>query len=286
MSNPINPPGRSDRSFDEPGETFESIPWESLQSTSRAGDNRTWYAAAGIIVAVGVALSVLRGLAPPSPVDIVSVSSTVPVVATTSTTVPASRATIVTEADLMALDPHTLERSAAAVAELAVADFFSAENEGLWSDVAFDMSKSTFVERVSALIVTPLAPERFSVTVVVSLLDGEADAPFVRRPLRAVAVVIESIDGRFRPVDLPTPVDLPIDRFDPPVVVPIPVDPEVLAAAAHAVSGFGVISGEPISYALLPSGVTRVVVPVSDDGGITWPQVVHVAADGSILPPG
>ncbi|HVR33984.1 MAG TPA: hypothetical protein VMS74_14910 [Acidimicrobiia bacterium] len=286
-SNPLEPRHRS--IAEEDGESFESIPWEALDGLGRPGDSRRWYAVAGAIVVLVLGVSAARNLGSAEPVELVGAEGTNPTESvaeailpptTAASTVPA----IVTEADLKALDPHVLERAAAAMAETAVRQFFSMDPDGLWAGLTFEPTRATFVEGVTAVTVTPLDQARFEVVVAVAVLDAAEGEAFVRRPARAVALVVDGSSGTFQPVDLPSPVPFPFDPFVAPMVRETEPVADVMAAIAESVSG--VVEPTAVSYGTLSSGVTRVVATVVDEAGIGWPMVFHVGADGTLLPAG
>jgi hypothetical protein len=271
---------------EEDGESFESIPWESLQHFGRSGERRRWYLVAGAIVALAIGMSAVRSMVASTPPPALSGSST----AATTTTVPATATTslapIVTEADLMAIDGTAMERLVAAAAEAAVSEYFSAEEAGFWRGAQLPHSeRATFVEWARAVTVTALDPTRFAVTVAVSVLDGADGEPFVRRATRAVAVLIDVSDGTMRPLDLPTPAALPFDAFEAPSITMQAVDPDVMAAIAAAAAEFGSVSSEPLSYGAAGRGVVRVVAEVTDESG-AWPMAFRVGPDLEVLPAG
>lgn len=256
---------------DEDGETFESIPWEALDRLGRSGDHRRWYVIAGVIVAVAVALSAIRSLGTGDPVEIVD-APTVPVSVTTPPTTTSTIPEVITEADLMAIDIHMLERATAGFAEAAAVEYFSAESGGIWKGVAFDPSRSTFVESATAVTVTQVAATRFEVIVAVSVLDAADGSPFIRRPLRGVSIVVDATDGTFRPVDLPTPVDLPFEAVATPSRTESAADPVVIEMVAALAAPFGTVAADSAVVHTLTSGETRVAVTVVDEAGIAWPM--------------
>jgi hypothetical protein len=264
---------------EEDGESFESIPWESLSDSS--SDNRRWYVAAGVIVALGILVSVSRGLVAPTPIPIHTDPSPVVLDMPTTTSPPE----VVTEADLMAIEPAALERTAAGAAEIAVVEFFTGDSQGVWADVVLSPGRVTFVEYARALTVTPVGAGLFEVIVAVSVLDAEDGEAFIRRPLRGVSMIIDATDGIFRPLDLPAPVALPLAPFEGVQVTSAVVDPSVLTAVAEALSEFGVVSIERVSYGLLTDGSARLVVEITDPGGTTWPMALRLEPDGTLLVP-
>lgn len=194
---------------DSDGETLESIPWDALRSIERSPARRVWFLASGAAAVLVALVAVVGGLGSGGeaiPVTVPPVTTPpATVVSTTSTTIGA-----VTEADLMAVDVLALERSAAAVAEIAAHQYYAADSGDVWAGVEFDRSRETFVEYARAVSTTPLDRRRFEVVVAVSVLDAEPGAPFVRRSPRAITLVVEWQDGLFHPVSLPAIADLPV----------------------------------------------------------------------------
>ncbi|MEX1043093.1 MAG: hypothetical protein WD020_00485 [Acidimicrobiia bacterium] len=259
---------------DEDGETFESIPWEALDRLGRSGDHRRWYVIAGVIVAFAVAFSAIRSLGTSDPVEIVD-APTVPVSVTAPVTTTSTLPEVITEADLMAIDVHMLERAAAGLAEAAAVEYFSAESHGIWTGVEFDPSRSTFVESATAVTVTQVAATRFEVIVAVSVLDA-VDAvdgsPFVRRPLRGVSIVVDGADGTFRPLDLPTPATLPFGSLIPAAATEEIADPAAIETATALAASFGTVVADSVVVATLASGEQRVALTMVDEAGIAWPM--------------
>jgi len=272
---------------EEDGESFESIPWESLQHLGAGGERRRWYAVAGAIVLLAIGVSAVRSMVAGSAAPAPSPGSTSPIDTTVPATVTTTLPPIVTEADLMAIDGAAMERLVAAAAETAVSEYFSSEEGGFWRHAELPHpERSTFVEWARAASVTALDPSRFAVTVAVSVLDGADGEPFVRRPTRAVALVVDVSDGIVKPVDLPTPVAVPFGVFDAPSVTTRTVDPDVMAAVAMVGAEFGTVSSEPLSYGEVDAGVVRVVVEVTDQSGLAWPMTFRVGRDLAVLPAG
>jgi hypothetical protein len=271
---------------DQDGESIDSIPWESLHTLAGPADRRHWYAVAGAIVLAAVLVSVVRVATPATPVDLSLPQATAPTTLPTGpSAVPSTTPAPITEADLMSVDVGALERVAVAAAETAALAYFS-QDASVWEGVVFDRSRSTFVEYLSAVSVVRLAPTRFEVVVVASVLDGTEGQPFQRRPLRGVSIVVDGSDGDFRPVDLPSPAVLP---FRAPGL-PTPIDeapaPGVMESVARLAASMGAVAAEPLSYGRLPSGETRVVAAVTDSSGMVWPMSFTVSSAAVVLPSG
>lgn len=278
-SNPSRPHASTIGSED--GESFDSIPWESLHTLNRPVDRRRWYLIAGVVLLVAVGVSAIGRLAPDVPASPVST----PIVATTAVSVPPTTVPpAVTEADLMAIDVDVLERAAAALAEVAVREYFSGETDGIWAGVLFDGTRSTYVEHVSAVTVTPITQTSYEILVVASVLDAAEGEPFIRRPLRAVTVVVDATDGNFRPVDLPSPTALPFGTFDAPAVSEKEPDPAVIDAIASEIGLFGDVGDAPLSYGTTDEGELRVVITMVDEAGVAWPMAFTIDDAGAVRP--
>jgi len=243
--------------------------------------------AAGVLAA-GMAVAVLRpavGSEPRVP-EVASTAVPTTVASPSTTRVPDETALVVGEADLMAVDPVAMERTAAAVAAAAVAEYFTADTSGFWAGVSIEPTVTTFVESTRAVTVDRTGPGTFRVVVAVSLLDGTDGAEFRRRPLFGVSIPIDATGGMIRPSDLPAPSPLPIDGFVPPAGVETTPRPEMVAAATAAVAPMAAFQPELVSYQILADGTTRIVLAVSDETGSVWPMSLIVAADGSVVSPG
>ena len=268
---------------------MDSIPWESLGSLGQSTDHRRWYVIAVGIVVVAIGISAVRNLGPgpvssadPVPVTAPIVSG--PVVTapagTEPTTTAAPSSAVVTEADLMAIEPHMLERSAATFAEVAAVEYFSGFAEGIWTSVEFDRSRSTFVEYATAAEVTHLSPFEFEVLVAVSVLDAADDEVFVRRPVRGISIVVDASDGQLRPAGLPSPATLPFRRLEPVSTDPLVPDADLLEAIRRAGREFGEVRS--VEYRQHPSGGGTATVTIVDAAGIGWPMDLEVESDGSV----
>jgi hypothetical protein len=271
---------------EEDGESMDSIPWDSLDTLGQPRDHRRWYMIAAGIVVVAIGVSAVRNLGAPTPepVPVTTTARTVPESSepTSTTTVPDPAP--VTEADLMAIEPHMLERSAAAFAESAATEYFSGFADGIWTGVEFDRSRTTFVEYATAVEVTPVNSFEFDVLVAVSVLDAAADEAFVRRPVRGVSILVDASAGDLRPAALPAPATLPFRRLDAPSIDPVTPDDEVLEAITRAAQEFGDVRS--VEYRDHPSGGGRATVTIVDQSGIGWPMNLEVDSDGTVRPAG
>ena len=261
---------------------MDSIPWESIDRLGQPVDHHRWYLIAAVIVAVGIGVSAVRNLGS-SPAPVMGTTSTAVAVQETTTAPPATTApdpALVTEADLMAIEPHLLERSAAAFAEVAAVEYFSGFSEGIWAEVAFDLSRSTFVEYAVAVEVTRREPFLFDVLVAVSVLDAAPLEEFVRRPVRGISIVVDASDERLRPVGLPSPARLPFGSFKAPTSEAEPIDEESLDRITEAARQFG--EARAVEFRRAPSGGGSATVTIVDAGGIGWPMRLDLDADGVV----
>ena len=262
---------------------MDSIPWEALDMLGQPRDRRRWYviAAAIVVAAVGISAARTLGTSPPDSLLVATTAVTTPegtVPTTTSTTTPT--AGIVTEADLMAIEPHMLERSAAAFAEVAAAEYFTAFDQGVWAGVEFDRSRTTFVEYATAVDVTPRSQFEFEVLVAVSVLDAGVDETFTRRPVRGISIVVDATAGDFRPAGLPAPASLPFRPLEPVLTDPVTPGDDLLLAITHAAQLFGEVRS--IDYWEHPSGGGTATVVIVDEGGLGWPMELQVHSDGTV----
>lgn len=264
----------------EPGDSFESVPWESLRFDSASPDRRRWYLIAAGVGIAAIVISAITRLTPEQPIQISSSSTvaSVPATVMTTTTVPE----VVTEADLMAVDPIQVERLVMAFAEAAVAEFFAADAGGIWTGVEFGTLRPTYTERVSALTVTEVGGGRYRVVVAASVLDAGEDGLFERRPLRGMAVDVDAGGELLTVMGLPAPTPLPFggsELWDD--AGSVPSGP--LAQAVEAwTPPFGQVEPGSATVVTDTSGSRRVRVVVVDEAGNRWPVSLPVTGDGTL----
>lgn len=273
------PPTRSTVDVEEPGESFESVPWESLRFEPKGVDRRVWFVIAAVVGVAGLVAVIGRSPRETSIPPAVDSTTVTTVAASTSTTSPA----IVTEADLKALDPTRIESQAMAFAEVAIAEYFSAEAGGVWQGVVFTQVRPTFVERVVAISATEVGPFQYRVLVAASVLDADESGTFERRPLRAVTIELDLSDGAVVIRDLPTPAELPPFRYEPLVGGETRPAPDALGVDGTA---WGTVDREATSMIVRSDSVVRLHTIVTDEAGNRWPVSADPAAGGAPVPAG
>jgi hypothetical protein len=268
---------------------YEEIPWSTLLSEHRQGRARTLYLAAGVLVAIVVGFVGIRWLTAPghgeSPAVAAPAESTTTVTAPTE---PGSTTTtgVLSEADLMAIEPATAEYGAVARAEWFVTDYFTVDgpmpeelvsafvNDARLPDLpGGDDAGTSYVEWARAYDVRPTT-DGYAVSVVFRSLTEEPDGSFVRGPVRAVEVLVAVADGETAITELPIP---------------------VLPPVYHAIDGWMETSGAArddavaatLDYAglfdenpeIVESGAAgpdwRVVFTIGDRSGNRWPVVMR-----------
>ncbi|MEX1005183.1 MAG: hypothetical protein WD990_01255 [Acidimicrobiia bacterium] len=264
---------------------MDSIPWEALDTLGQPRNHRRWYvvAAAIAVVAVGISAARTLGTSSPEPVPVTTTTVTISEAEVVPSTTISPNPALVTEADLMAIEPHMRERSAAAFAEVAAIEYFSGFAEGVWAGVEFDRSRSTFVEYAAVVEVTPLSPSEFDVLVAVSVLDAAPDEAFTRRPVRGISIVVDAADGEFRPLGLPAPATLPFQRLEDLSTDSVTPGGDLLEAISRAGEEFGEVRS--IEYREHPGGGGTATVTIVDEGGIGWPMALEVRPDGTVESP-
>lgn len=275
--------GREDRS-----EELESVPWQHLVTTPPTDRRRHLVIAAVLVVIAAISASAARTLWPVDPSDpgpLTGSAVTQPVVEAPTIPpepTPAPQPMVLSEADLMAVDPEDLRSSAAAHAEWYVAEWLTVEPPA--DADAPEPTGRSFVESVIAVEVTDLAPSRHRVVVVVRSLSALGEAPYQRIPPRAFAVVVDQGDRGPLIADLPTPAALPeLTTADFDLEPGKPPDSVVEAARAVA-SHAGSVVDSSIDAARVDDR-WRVEMSVRDRAGVPITTVVWVASDGSLADP-
>ncbi len=257
------PDGSYVRAVEEPREehdveVFERIPWEALE---KSGPDHRWlaYLVAMVVVLGAVGISIGRGMAP-SPVTSPAVTqaptATIPVASDVheapapEPTAAPNQASVLSEADLMALPGDSLEAGAAAVAEWFVVDHFTREDG--------DGGRS-FVDWARAGELTWLGATTIDVTVLIRRLAASGDDAYQRLPAEAWRVTTELIDDHWVVIHGPTPAQAP--TLD--VSLPAP-EGDVPDRVASSVED-GTITG-----AAQVEGRWSVELQWTDDAGLTW----------------
>jgi len=271
---------------------YEEIPWSTLLSEHQQGRTKTLYLAAAVIVSVVIGFVGIRWLTSPDHGDgaalAASTETTTSVVVesveptTTSTTTTA----VLSEADLMAVQPSIAELPAVARAEWFVTDYFTVDGpfpEELISAFVNDASLPdlpspadaaiSYVEWARAFDIRP-TQGGYAVSVVFRSLTEEPGGAFIRSPVRAVDVLVAVDDGETAIADLPIP---------------------ILPPVFHTIEGWMESEGEAhdeaiaatLDYAgmfdenavVVQSGAAgpewRVVFTIGDRSGNRWPVVMR-----------
>jgi hypothetical protein len=268
---------------------YEEIPWSTLLTEHRHGRAKTLYMAAAVIVAIVVGFVGVRWLTAPGHGDLPALAA--PVETTTSEVVAveaesSTTTAVLSEADLMAVEPAVAELAAIARAEWFVTDYFTVDgpiSEELISAFVNDAVVPylpdgegmgiSYVEWARAFDVRPTI-SGYAVSVVFRSLTEEPDGAFVRGPVRAVDVLIAVEEGETAIAELPIP---------------------ILPPVYHTIDGWMVTNGEAqdaaitatLDYAgvfdenaqVIESGAAgpewRVVFTVGDRSGNRWPVVMR-----------
>ncbi len=270
---------------------YEEIPWSTLLTEDRQGRTKTLYLAAAVIAAVVVGFVGIRWLTAPGHGDDVALaapveSTTTAVVTEASTSSSTSTTGVLSEADLMAVQPSIAELFAVTRAEWFVTDYFTVDGpipeeliSAFVNDAALpnlsasDDADISYVEWAKAFGIRPTA-RGYAVSVVFRSLTEEPDGAFIRSPVRAVDVLVAVDDGQTAIEDLPVP---------------------ILPPVYHTIDGWMETEGEAhdeaitatLDYAgmfdenaeVVQSGSSgpdwRVVFTIGDRSGNRWPVVMR-----------
>ena len=270
---------------------YEEIPWSTLLSEHRQGRTKTLYLAAAVVVAVVVGFVGVRWLTAPGHGDDAALAAPA-VPSATEATVEESTSTststtgVLSEADLMAVQPAVAELSAVARAEWFVTDYFTVDGpipEELLSAFVNDASLPdlpgradadiSYVEWARAFDIRPTA-HGYAVSVVFRSLTEEPSGAFVRGPVRAVDVLVAVDDGQTAIADLPIPIMPPvyhtIDGW-------METDGEAHSEAVAATLDYAGMFDE--NAEIVQSGSSgpdwRVVFTIGDRSGNRWPVVMR-----------
>ena len=269
---------------------YEEIPWSTLLSEHRQGRTKTLYLAAAVIVAVVVGFVGIRWLTAPghgdepdfaAPVETTMAETAAEVVAATTTT-----AAVLSEADLMAVQPSVAEMAAVARAEWFVTDYFTIDgplpeelisafvNDALLPDLPGSADADiSYVEWARAFDIRPTATG-YAVSVVFRSLTEEPDGAFVRGPVRAVDVLVAVDGGETAIAELPIPILPPVyHTIDGWMESEGEAHDEAIAATLDYAGMFDE------NAVVVQSGTSgpewRVVFTIGDRSGNRWPVVMR-----------
>lgn len=246
-------------------ETYERIPWETLEKKS--GD-RQWivYAVAGAVVLGALAYSFMRNqpVPPPAAEPPAAAPATVPgttapsIVSSTPST--AASPVVVAEADLYAVDPERLVDQVIAHAEWVAIEYMAVDGSEQSREVLTSLlprgtplpeapeGVQVFVDWVRARSVTKTGPTSFDVGVLVRSLASGGDDGFVRQPPTLVSMSVEVAgDGIPRVTSVPslepaapgTPAELALSQ--PPEDVVSDIEGEVVGGVQRADGGWDLV---------------------------------------------
>ncbi|MGB5431398.1 MAG: hypothetical protein WBN71_04010 [Acidimicrobiia bacterium] len=271
---------------------YEEIPWSTLLSEHQQGRTKTLYLAAAVIVAVVLGFVGIRWLTAPGHGDGGAVAAqadttTVPGAgAVESTTTATSTTAILSEADLMAVEPSILELSAVARAEWFVTDYFTVDgplpeelisafvNDAMLPDLPSPSDADiSYVEWARAFDIRP-TESGYAVSVVFRSLTEEPGGAFIRSPVRAVDVLVAVDDGETAIADLPIPILPPVfHTIDGWMETEGEAHDEAIAATLDYA---GMFDEEAV---VVQSGTAgpewRVVFTIGDRSGNRWPVVMR-----------
>ncbi len=285
-------------SEDRPDDVIESIPWESLGRLDPP-DRRPWYIAGAVVVTVvAISASATRTLWPAPPLEPPTASTSTATVATTAivqstqeapVTVAPVSAPVLSEADLMAVEPAQMDRWVASHAEWFLSELFTldgSDREGLAdlmpAGVSIDSpdpDARSFVESASTRTVTKTGSDRYEVVVLIRLLSSADGTAYVRHAAAAFAVPVGIVDGQPVILDLPSPVDIEVLRGRVPAGEPSAPPAHVADAAVASAETFGTVDPSTVT-AQLAGSYWRVSVAVEDAAGVMWPIVVWIDGAG------
>ena len=213
----------------------ERIPWEQLTVQPPPDRRRMVYAAALVILAGTLAIVAVRQFTRPAPAFTPVELIDPPVATTEATPVPTGEsvvgpptAPLLSEADLMAVDPAGLERSVAAQAEMIVLEFFSVDPGDDWAARLSDLSgwsipesdrpsppapeAVSYVEWVATYAVAQVGTGHYRATVLVRRMVAADGQAFERLPVEWVELDLElGSGGGSKVTGLPVPTDPVVD---------------------------------------------------------------------------
>lgn len=272
-------------------ETYERIPWETLQAPR---PDRQWiiYLIAGAIVVAALAYSFVANRAPAPVVggELSEVTSADSVAAIPDAAPPPAAVVpptaladpvVISEADLYAVDPERLREEAVAHAEWFAAEYLTLDGSeaaaeslaallpaGIPTPIA-DGETLVFVEWTGAMAAEEIAPMSYTVDVLVRWLMSGPDGVYARQAPTIVTVQVEVGDTGPRVVLPPVVGPVPVRERATADLVEVPAD--VASAAVEASGATEVIGGLATA-----DGSWRVVVMAPGPDGVIRPQTVIV----------
>ena len=270
---------------------YEEIPWSTLLTEDRQGRAKTLYLAAAVIAAVVVGFVGIRWFTAPGHGDDAALAA--PVESTTTTVIteasaPSSTSTtgVLSEADLMAVQPSIAELFAVARAEWFVTDYFTVDGpipEELISAFVNDAALPTmpdtedadisYVEWAKAFDIRPTA-HGYAVSVVFRSLTEEPDGAFIRSPVRAVDVLVAVDGGQTAIEDLPVPILPPVyHTIDGWMETEGEAHDEAITATLDYAGMFD--EGAEVIQSGSSGPDWRVVFTIGDRSGNRWPVVMR-----------
>ena len=274
---------------------YEEIPWSTLLSEHRQGRTKTLYLVAAVVVAVVVGFVGIRWLTSPghgdgaaaaAPTETTTVVPDEAVEPTITTTTTTTTTAVLSEADLMAVQPSIAELSAVARAEWFVTDYFTVDgplpeelisafvNDAALPDLPSPADADiSYVEWARAFDIRPTA-SGYVVSVVFRSLTEEPGGVFIRSPVRAVDVLVAVDDGETAIADLPIPILPPVyHTIDGWMETEGEAHDEAIAATLDYAGMFDE------NAVVVQSGTSgpewRVVFTIGDRSGNRWPVVMR-----------
>lgn len=268
---------------------YEEIPWSALLTEHRHGRAKTLYLGAALLAAVVAGFVGIRWLTAPGGGEPIALAAPVETTSTTAVVEepePTTTTSVLSEADLLAVDPMVAELAAIARAEWFVTDYFTVDGPmpeelllAFVSDAALPElpirsdTGISYVEWARAFDVRPIA-DGYGVSVVFRSLTEENDGSFARGPVRAVEVLVAVEEGETAIADLPIPIMPPVyNSIDGWMQTDGEADQQAIAATLDYAGMFDTTAEVVESGTAGPEW--RVVFTVSDRSGNRWPVVVR-----------
>ncbi len=267
-------------------EVYERIPWESLE---KQGGDRQWLilGIAGAIVAGSLGYSFMSNRAAPLPPP--PTEATAAVTAPATALAPSAPAptpvqpapSVVTEADLYAVDPDRLAAEAAAHARWVVREFLASDGSTeqgvlrslLPADIPLPSTPEgvlVFVEWVDSVGVEEVDVGTYRVDVLARYMVSADGAEYQRVPPELFTLDIGVDAGVPRLLGAPA-----VNAVDSPATAGLGLGaiPDAVAAAVEAIRPGSEIVGGYVD----PGGTWKVVVMAMRLGGVVRPETVPIS---------